>query len=128
MKKQIQLSIAALALCGTALLPGCIVAAAAVGAAGVAYVSGDLEARLEHSPQQVVDAAKNAFSDLEIRVVSAEASAIDGKVVGRTALERRVDLTVHRDGETASKLAIRIDTFGDEELSRQILTKIEEKL
>ncbi len=101
-----------------ALLPGCLAVAVAAGAAGVAYVDGDLEAKLDATPQK----------DMNVPIKSKEATAIDGKLVGRTALEKKVEITVQRETETTSKISIRIDTFGDESLSRQILEKIKSKL
>jgi phage tail sheath gpL-like len=121
--------VVALSLGSLTMLPGCIlVAAAAVGAAGAAYVNGDLEARLDASPQKIVQASESALKDMEIPVLSHDSTSVDGKVVARTALGKKVDITVKRDGDTSSKISIRIDTFGDEALSRQILEKIKSKL
>ncbi len=106
------------------VLPGCVVVAVAAGAAGVAYVNGDLEATLEATPPRVVDATEAALKELDVEIEPSERSGVDGRVVGRTALSRKVDVTVKRETETTSKLWIRIDTFGDQSLSRQILEKI----
>jgi hypothetical protein len=106
------------------VLQGCVVVAVAAGAAGVAYVNGDLEATLEATPPRVVDATEAVLKEMDVEIEAPERSGVDGRVVGRTALSRKVDVTVKRDTETTSKLWIRIDTFGDESLSRQILEKI----
>lgn len=106
------------------VLPGCVVVAVAAGAAGVAYVNGDLEATFDATPPRVVDATEAALKEMEVEIEPPERSGIDGRVVGRTALSRKVEVTVKRDTETTSKVWIRIDTFGDESLSRQILEKI----
>jgi uncharacterized protein DUF3568 len=111
-----------------ALLPGCIAVAVAAGAAGVAYVNGDLEATLDASPERVIQASEAALKDMNVPIKSKESSGIDGKLVGRTALEKKVEITVQRETDTTSKISIRIDTFGDESLSRQILEKIKSKL
>jgi hypothetical protein len=111
-----------------ALLPGCLAGAVAAGAVTAAYVGGDLEAHLEGSPKRIVEASEAALEDMEVRVVSSDASGVDGKVVGRTALDKKVEITVGRETDTTSKISIRIDTFGDEKLSRQILDKIRAKL
>jgi len=111
-----------------ALLPGCLAVAVAAGAAGVAYVDGDLEAELDATPQRVIQASEAALKDMNVPIKSKEATAIDGKLVGRTALEKKVEITVQRETETTSKISIRIDTFGDESLSRQILERIKSKL
>ena len=120
----------ALALSTLLLLPGCAAAAGAGGAVGagtVAYVGTDLEAVLEASPQLVVAASEAAFRDLEIRAISADATAIDGRVIGRTALDRKIEIHVEREG-ASSRISIRVDTFGDEALSRQIYERIKAHL
>jgi hypothetical protein len=122
-KIQITLSLVALSL-----TPGCLVVALAAGVAGVAYVNGDLEAQVDASPQKVVQASVDALKEMDVRILSSDASGIDGRVLGRTALEKKVDVTVKRETDKSSKLSIRVDTFGDETLSRQILDKIKSKL
>jgi hypothetical protein len=117
-----------LILTAISLLPGCVAVAVAAGAAGIAYVNGDLEAKLDATPQRVIQASEAALKDMEVPIVSKDASAIDGKLIGRTALKKKVEITVQRETETTSKISIRIDTFGDESLSRQILEKIQAKL
>jgi len=105
-----------------------VVVAVAAGAAGVAYINGDLEATVEASPPKVVEASEAALKGMEIDVTSSEKSGIDGRVVGRSALNKKVEITVKRESDTTSKLSIRIDTFGDEALSRQIYDKIRAEL
>jgi len=119
----------ALSITALSALPGCLaVAAAAAGAAGVAYVNGDLEGRLEATPQEVVEASEGALEEMDIKIISVAASGIDGKVVGRTALDKKIDITVKRDDDTGSTISIRVDTFGDEALSRQIFEKTQARL
>lgn len=125
-------TVSILALCGSALalsaaLPACA-ELARPAASGVAFVNGDLQAVLEGSPEEIVSASLGALKELEVPIVSKETSAVDGKLVGRTALQRKIDITVRRETETASKVSIRVDTFGDEAFSRQILDKIRSKL
>ena len=122
------LPLVALILASTPVLSGCVVVAVAAGAATVAYVNGDLEATVEASPPRVVEASEAALKGMEIDVTSSEKSGIDGRVVGRSALNKKVEITVKRESDTTSKLSIRIDTFGDESLSRQIYDKIRAEL
>jgi hypothetical protein len=122
------LLLAGLILASTSALEGCVVVAVAAGVAGVAYVNGDLEATVEASPTRVVEASEAALKDMEVDVKSSEKSGIDGRVVGRTATDKKVEITVKRESDTTSKLSIRIDTFGDEALSRQIYEKIKAEL
>ena len=124
-----ELAVALLFLAVLATTPGCLLVAVAAGATGAAYVSGDLEAKLEADPPHVVKAATSALQELEVELQGEpDATAVDGHVVGRTALQKKVDIAVKRESETTSKIWIRINTFGDEDLSRQILEKIRSKL
>ncbi|HLL89580.1 MAG TPA: DUF3568 family protein [Tepidisphaeraceae bacterium] len=108
---------------------GCLIAAAAAGTgAAVAYVKGDTEAVVQHTPQQVTDAAKAVAADMKLAVVSAESSGIDGKVVARTADDTKIDVTVKSVGENASKVMVRVGTFGDDAMQATILEKIKAKL
>ncbi len=111
-----------------AALPGCAVVAVAAGVASVAYVNGDLEATIDGTPQKLVQASEAALKELDIHVVSSDASGVDGRVVGRTALQKKADITIKRETDRTCRLAIRVDTFGDEALSRRILDKIRAQL
>ena len=110
------------------VLPGCIAFVAAAGAAGVAYVNGALEAKLNGEPTKVIEASEAALKDMNVPIEYKDASAVDGKLIGRTALQRKVEITVQRETETTSRISIRIDTFGDEDLSREILDRIKAEL
>jgi hypothetical protein len=110
------------------MLPGCLLVAVAAGVGVAAYVNGDLEATLDGTPQKIVKASDSALKDMDVRDVSGDATSVDGKVIGHTALNKKVEITVKRETDTTSKISIRIDNFGDEALSRQILDKIKSKL
>ena len=110
-------------------LPGCmLVVAGAAGAAGAIYIDGEFSGRLEASPKQVADASKRVLEDLDIKVQRCEASSIDGSVEGTSALEREIKIKIEREDETTSKIGIRVGTWGDEALSRQIYDKIKARL
>ena len=116
-------------LAATVVPSGCIaVAAAAAGGAGVAYVMGEFEGTLEATPPAVVKAARKALDSLDIEVVSHESSGVDGRVEGKTALAKKVVITVEREGEKTSKVGIRVDRWGDEALSRDIYERIKTRL
>ena len=80
-----------------AALPGCAVVAVAAGVASVAYVNGDLEATIDGTPQKLVQASEAALKELDIHVVSSDASGVDGRVVGRTALQKKADITIKQE-------------------------------
>lgn len=111
---------------------GCILAAAAVGAGavagGVLYVKGELQADVAATPPRVTDAAKRALTDLSLLNVSATGTGIDGLVTARTAADKRVEITVRRKTDSLTAVGIRVGIFGDEDLSRTILQRIEGNL
>lgn len=120
-------------LVGLSLLaPGCVLfvagAAAGAGAAGVAYVKGVLEATLKDDPKTVETAADKAFETLAIVKISSHASALDAKIVGRTATDTRIEIIAKAIDSGGSKLSIRVGTFGDQEMSRKIYDEILKRL
>jgi ABC-type Fe3+-hydroxamate transport system substrate-binding protein len=125
------LSAAVMASAAT-LLSGCVllVAGAAAGAAGAGamYAKGDLETTLQARPPRIVAASEKAFEEMNIARLSSASTELDGKVVGRTASDKKVTVTVKTEGEKLSKLSIRVGVFGDEALSRQILEKIKKEV
>jgi len=127
MKKRIGIAGIGLFVLATSL-SSCVVVAAGAGAAGAAYVMGSLDGTMAASPEKVVDAAKDVLKDKDIKVVSADASGVDGRVVGKTALEKEINITVKRTEANMSKVSIRVGTFGDQEISREIYAGIQNKL
>ncbi|MBK7878143.1 MAG: DUF3568 family protein [Planctomycetes bacterium] len=116
-----------------ALLPftasGCIVAAAAAGgAAGYAWYRGEFQATVDAAPQRAATAAERGLRDLDIKEIKSSATEIDGRVTGRTALDKEVVITIKRQTENTSSIAIRVGTFGDEALSQKIFEKIQARL
>jgi len=113
-------------------LTGCaallVAAGVGAGAAGVAYVKGDLESELNANPDEVARAAEQAFEDLGIRKISSGSSTLDAEVVGRTGLDDKVLVKVESQGEGRSKMRIRIGVFGDEMKSRRIHDAIIKRL
>jgi hypothetical protein len=110
-------------------LPGCrLVTGAATGAGTATYIGGDLEGSFEASPERIVQVSQSSLTEMDIKVISADATGVDGRVIGRSALNKKIEISVNREGDTTSKIAIRVDTFGDEALSRQIFDKIRSKL
>ena len=109
-------------------LPGCLLVAAGAAAggavAGTAYVMGDLEATVQATPPEVVSATRATFERMKILLVSAGATSLDGKVIGRTASDEKITITVESTGPTFSEISIRVGTFGDEEFSRRIYEEI----
>jgi hypothetical protein len=108
---------------------GCLLVAAAGAAGGVvAYNSGDLEVDLEAGPQQTVDATRAAMQDLDLPILSAYATGLEGKVEARVGTDNKATIKVRGRSERVSHVIIRIGTFGDESMSQMILDKIKANL
>jgi hypothetical protein len=115
-------ALVAVLACGSA---GCtLLAAGAVGGATVAYAMGDLEGEVEATPQKVVKRAKAVLDEMEVHVDLVDSTSLDGRVRGKTALDKTIEITVKRLDDLRSKVSIRVGTFGDEAQSRQIFDKI----
>ncbi len=107
--------------CGVLILGG-----AAAGTVG--YVSGDLKATLEGSFEKVVEAADSAISDNAITQVAKDESQHNVAYELRTLQQDKITLTITRASKDLTNVTIRVGVFGDEPLSRHILTEIESRL
>ena len=116
--------LAALALTTLAALGGCVAAAVGAGASVVAYVRGDLETTMPTEYAKVVDSARRALKDLEFARVSDSKDALKADLVARTALDKKVEVTLTNSGKNLTNIKIRVGVFGDEQLSLAILDKI----
>jgi hypothetical protein len=108
---------------------GCLLAAAAGAAAGtVAYVKGDLTAHVDADVEQTTKAARAVLIDMGSNVPEFTFGPAEGKVYGRTPEDKKVNIDVKYQTERTSKLTIRVETFGNEAVSRQILDAIKAKV
>jgi hypothetical protein len=122
------LSAFVLGLSALTLSSGCIAAAAGAGAAGVAYVMGDLTANLDASLDRSYRAAQRAVEQLEFTKVSESKDALIGVIKVHNAVNQKIKITLERTGDNLTKVTIRVDTFGDQPLSLAILDKIKSNL
>ncbi|MDI1318995.1 MAG: DUF3568 family protein [bacterium] len=107
-----------------AALSGCIAVAAGAGASAVAYVRGELETNLNYDYNKVVDSARSSIKELEFARVSENKDALKAVLVARTALDKKVEITITNSGKKLTNIKIRVGLFGDEALSMSILDKI----
>jgi hypothetical protein len=128
MKNRNRIATLGLALGALTGLSGCVVVAAGAGAAGTAYVMGSLDSSVPGSPEKVVEASESVLKETDIHVVSKDATGIDGTVVGKTALDKKIEITVKRQDEKTSAISIRVGTWGDRELSQELFEKIRARL
>ena len=107
---------------------GCLIAAAGAAAGGVAYVKGDMDAIVDGNVEQTFAATKAAFEELKMPLLSSWASGQEAKVEARHGTDNKVTVNIVGQTEKASKVSIRVGTFGDEALSQNILEKIKANL
>lgn len=112
-----------------AVQPGClIVAAGAAGASMVAYVRGDLTAPLDTDYESAVKAARRALDKLEFKIIDEKRDALAADFVARTALDKKVQVRVTKQGENVTQVRIRVGVFGDEALSMTVLNEIKQRI
>jgi hypothetical protein len=107
---------------------GCVLAAAGAGAGAVAYVRGELEANIDADYDRVVEATRSAVADLEFARVSENKDALKAVMISRTAMDKKVEITVANSGKKLTNIKIRVGVFGDEQLSMSVLDKIKSRL
>lgn len=129
----LQQTVAALVCAVTlALSSGCVVlavgAAGAAGAGAVAYIRGELDASLAGDVATLSAATTKALDELRFAKINDTQSAVDANIRARTGQDRKIDIRLNRTADNLTRVRIRVDTFGDEELSRLLLDKIKAKL
>lgn len=128
--------------CLAIALPGCrglwtalgVTAAAGAGAAAVYYAKGDLEADFDDDLNDVYGASVGVLTDRGYLVNDTD-SKIEGNeadveaTIPAIGAEDARDVSIHLEQEGGrTSISIRIGVFGDEGLSREILSGIEARL
>jgi hypothetical protein len=104
-----------------------LVVAGAAGAGTVAYVRGELKAVEDVPLDRAWSAAKQAMSDLEFSVTKAEKDAFNGDIIARGAGDKKIVVKLERQSDDITEIRIRVGTFGDEAMSREILETIKKR-
>ncbi|MFZ0826827.1 MAG: DUF3568 family protein [Verrucomicrobiia bacterium] len=99
-------------------------AAAGAGAAGYAWVDGEVKTTEGFSMNQTWDASLAAMKDLQFTVTSQSKDALQGDVEARDASNTSISVKLKYVSNTSTEIRIRVGTFGDENMSRIILNKI----
>jgi len=128
--RRMQILGAALLLCGTAVfIQGCVaVAAAGLGAGTVAYVKGDLKALEAANLDKVYKATEKALDELEFSVTKKTKDVLSAVIVARDAANKKITIKLSAVEEDATKISIRVGTFGNETKSRMIYEQIKKYL
>lgn len=116
-------------LLGVAAFSSGCVAVVAAGAAGgaVAWVRGAVVTTLDGDLDRVYRASQQALGDLQFAKITDRKSGIDAELTSRTALDKKVVIALERVG-AATKVTIRVDLLGDQQLSLTILDRIKSRL
>ncbi len=111
-----------------ALTNGCFLfvvgAAAGAGAVGYAWVDGEVKTTEAASLNQTWDASLAAMKNPEFTVTDKSKDALSGSVTAQTADHKTIKINLKYISNTSTDIRIRVGTFGDETLSRTILSKI----
>jgi len=121
-------------LCATALtavfLSGCaaVVIGGAAGVGTYAYIKGELKVTENASLDRCWSASQAAMKELQFPVTTHLKDALRGQLVARTALDKKVEINLVKVSENMTEIRVRVGTFGDEDMSRIIVQKIESRL
>src|SRR5690606_7870252 len=88
---------------------------------GASNRMGTIYASIAAPPARVAAAAEEVLQEMNIPIVSAASTDIDGKVVGESARDRRITINIDLKGDNASDVRIRHGAFGDENISITVL-------
>lgn len=125
----IVLCLATTLLATLATTSGCLAVAAGAGAgATVAYVRGDLDTTLSANLDRSARAVNKAIEDLKFAKVSESKDALQAVIIARNAADKKIELHLDKLADDATKLKIRVGTFGDDVLQVTILEKIKNNL
>lgn len=118
---------------GPLILTGCLAAAAVgggavAGAGTIAYIKGELKATEGHSLDETWAATVKAVEELQFIVINKVKDAVSAEYKCVTADNKTVVIELKRIADNLTEIKIRVDTFGDEALSRYILNKIQSNL
>ena len=115
-----------------ALVSGCALfvvgAAAGAGAAGYAWVNGEIKTTESASLDRTWNATLAAMKDLEFPVTSQAKDALEANLTARNASNTSISVKLKNLSNASTEIRIRVGTFGDESLSRTILNKINSHL
>lgn len=104
------------------------VAGCSTGEPGVRNSFGTLRTQVNADPPRVTRAAEAVLNDLDLVRVSSASTEVDGEVVGYTASDKKVSVSIDQEEEGRSKLKVRVGAFGDEDLGLAVINRIEKQL
>ena len=89
---------------------------------------GDLDATLKANYDKSVRAVENAIAQLKLAKVSEEKNALKAVIITRNAADVKIEMHIERLADDATKLKIRVGTFGNDELQLEVLDRVKKNL
>jgi hypothetical protein len=114
-----------------ALGSGCavlVVGGVAAGAGTVVWIKGEVRDSEAVSFDKAWDAAQAGLKDMECAITGKQQGVAEASLTARGAGDKKIQVTLKKVSGTVTEFRIRVGTFGDETLSRQILEKIKNHL
>ena len=107
---------------------GAVLFGAAAGAGVVAYAKGDLHFTEKVELPRAWGVTQAVVDELGFSVVTRSEHTNYGRVVANSHQDQRVQITVLKKAKRVTEFQVRVGVFGDEELSRLIMQKIQARL
>ena len=105
-----------------------IVSGCRIVSPGVTYNMGSLEAMISATPEEVTGATEAIVQDMKLVLISSESTGLDGKVIARTAQNKKISIDIKRQSQNVTHVTIRVGRMGDEQASMLILERIKSRL
>ena len=119
----------------TASIGGCaapaVIATAGFGAIQTgteAFIRGELEAAVAHPLDEVFAASEAALYELQFPLKSSKLNQFNGYINARESQGRGVDVDLEKKSPIVTKINVRVGLFGDQAISRLILSTIQARL
>jgi type IV secretory pathway TrbL component len=123
-KMILSMLLAALFMAGSGCALLVIGAAAGAGAGTVVWVKGELKSTENVSLDRASRAALKAMADLGYGVGEKQQDRTSLTLTAYGAGDKKIHVALEETSANITEIRIRVNTFGDEALSRQILEKI----
>ena len=103
-------------------------AAAGAGAGTVIYIKGELHSSEAVTFERAGRAAESALKDLGYAITDKKQDTAKYTLIAYGAGGTKITVTLEKTSATVTDIGVRVGTFGDETLSRQIMDKIKSRL
>jgi len=83
---------------------------------------------VEGNTKATTDAAKEVLTELSLKDITASATEVDGKAMGKKADGTKITCEIEKITDNTSKVKVSVGTVGDPALGEDICKKIKDKL